>query len=259
MGRSARSAQKSEVRSQKSEVRSQKSEVRSQKSEVRSRRSGISQSAQGAQREEFLTPRPPRKRRKTAKRRIILDCGGSPARHSSLSEGGTPLSATRLACQPSCPAKPWRSGKLLSEGGTGCNANSGTSRRNAKRRVKPRRRKAASSRLSPNNIFGRVAKAQAVLASRHPRHTSRIPSRYLKHKSRRLKVMVPFFCRFIALTLFASFIGLMATNVQAASGTWTNLTSGGLWSDANNWSGGVVADGSGFSAIFTNIDITTDI
>jgi autotransporter-associated beta strand protein len=46
--------------------------------------------------------------------------------------------------------------------------------------------------------------------------------------------------------------------VFAASGTWTQAASGGLWSDTANWSGGIVADGSGFSADFGTIDITAD-
>ncbi|HSV14022.1 MAG TPA: autotransporter-associated beta strand repeat-containing protein, partial [Tepidisphaeraceae bacterium] len=42
---------------------------------------------------------------------------------------------------------------------------------------------------------------------------------------------------------------------QAASGTWiTNAT--GLWSASTNWSGGVVADGSGNTADFSTLDIS---
>lgn len=47
-------------------------------------------------------------------------------------------------------------------------------------------------------------------------------------------------------------------SAKAASGTWTQTTSGGLWSAGANWSGAVVADGSGFSADFSAIDITAD-
>ena len=46
--------------------------------------------------------------------------------------------------------------------------------------------------------------------------------------------------------------------VHAANGTWTNTVSGGNWSAAANWSGSVVADGSGFTADFNSINITTD-
>jgi autotransporter-associated beta strand protein len=50
--------------------------------------------------------------------------------------------------------------------------------------------------------------------------------------------------------------GAMAAH--AADGTWTNTTSGGLWSDTGNWSGGTVADGASFTADFNTIDITAD-
>jgi|GEM_PF-1660416 len=43
---------------------------------------------------------------------------------------------------------------------------------------------------------------------------------------------------------------------QAASGTWTN-TSGGTWSTPGSWSGSVIADGSGSTADFSTINITT--
>jgi autotransporter-associated beta strand protein len=42
------------------------------------------------------------------------------------------------------------------------------------------------------------------------------------------------------------------------SGTWTNTASGGLWSNASNWSGGVVADGADSIADFSTLDITAD-
>jgi autotransporter-associated beta strand protein len=50
--------------------------------------------------------------------------------------------------------------------------------------------------------------------------------------------------------------GAMAAH--AADGTWTNTTSGGLWSGGGNWSGGTVADGASFTADFNTIDITAD-
>jgi autotransporter-associated beta strand protein len=45
---------------------------------------------------------------------------------------------------------------------------------------------------------------------------------------------------------------------HAANGTWTNLTSGGLWNIPGNWSGGTVADSSGSTAYFNTLDLTAD-
>ena len=42
----------------------------------------------------------------------------------------------------------------------------------------------------------------------------------------------------------------------AADGTWTQTTTGGLWSDIANWSAGTIADGSGFTANFSTLDLT---
>src|ERR1700744_2332751 len=53
-------------------------------------------------------------------------------------------------------------------------------------------------------------------------------------------------------------LALLAAGGQSAladNGTWTNDASGN-WGDAINWQGGVVADGSGFTADFSTIDIT---
>jgi autotransporter-associated beta strand protein len=44
----------------------------------------------------------------------------------------------------------------------------------------------------------------------------------------------------------------------AADGTWTQLTSGSLWSVGTNWSGGTIADGSGFTANFNTLNLTAD-
>ena len=46
--------------------------------------------------------------------------------------------------------------------------------------------------------------------------------------------------------------------LHAQSGTWTQPTSGGLWSTPGNWLNGIVADGSGNTADFSQVDITTD-
>ena len=49
---------------------------------------------------------------------------------------------------------------------------------------------------------------------------------------------------------------LMASHsAMALDGTWTNLA-GGLWDLTTNWSGGIVADGSGFTANFNTLNIT---
>lgn len=48
-----------------------------------------------------------------------------------------------------------------------------------------------------------------------------------------------------------------APSIFAADGIWS-ANSSGLWSDEGNWSDGAVADGSGFSANFSTIDITSD-
>jgi len=45
--------------------------------------------------------------------------------------------------------------------------------------------------------------------------------------------------------------------VRAASGTWNNQN-GGSWTNASNWSGGTIADGSGSSANFGTLNLTAD-
>ncbi len=40
--------------------------------------------------------------------------------------------------------------------------------------------------------------------------------------------------------------------------TWTQILSGGLWSDAGNWSSGIIGDGLGLSANFNTLDLTED-
>lgn len=42
------------------------------------------------------------------------------------------------------------------------------------------------------------------------------------------------------------------------SGVWTNATTGGLWSDANNWQNAVIADGAANSGNFATLDLTSD-
>jgi autotransporter-associated beta strand protein len=63
------------------------------------------------------------------------------------------------------------------------------------------------------------------------------------------------FNRFSATSLAAI---AMASSAHAADGTWTQLTSGGLWSNTANWSGGTIADGSGSTANFSTLNINPD-
>ena len=44
----------------------------------------------------------------------------------------------------------------------------------------------------------------------------------------------------------------------AVNGTWTDATSGGLWSTTTNWSGGIVANGTDGIADFSTLNITAD-
>ena len=53
-------------------------------------------------------------------------------------------------------------------------------------------------------------------------------------------------------------VGQAACLSWAGNGTWINAASGGLWSSGGNWSSGAVADGSGFTANFSTVDITAD-
>ena len=57
------------------------------------------------------------------------------------------------------------------------------------------------------------------------------------------------------LLLLAAVLALMEPRAQAASGSWSNLTTGGNWSDTANWTSGTVADGSGSTATFS-LDLT---
>ena len=44
----------------------------------------------------------------------------------------------------------------------------------------------------------------------------------------------------------------------ATNGTWSDTTSGGLWSTTGNWSGGIVANGTDGIADFSTLNITAD-
>lgn len=58
--------------------------------------------------------------------------------------------------------------------------------------------------------------------------------------------------------LVVAMAGVAGLASAQTSGTWTNTVSGGLWSGAGNWSGGIVADGSGATGFFNSVDITVD-
>jgi autotransporter-associated beta strand protein len=58
--------------------------------------------------------------------------------------------------------------------------------------------------------------------------------------------------------IIASVIIGLASSAYAADGTWTNLTSGGLWGNTANWQDGTIADNSGFTANFNTLNITSD-
>jgi len=58
---------------------------------------------------------------------------------------------------------------------------------------------------------------------------------------------------------FFALLFLVGTpNLHAQSGTWTNAASGGLWSNGANWLNGTVAAGSGNTASFNQVNLTTD-
>ena len=50
---------------------------------------------------------------------------------------------------------------------------------------------------------------------------------------------------------------LVNTIAFSANGVW-NVDASGIWSDTNNWSGGAVGNGAGYTADFSQVNITTD-
>ena len=58
---------------------------------------------------------------------------------------------------------------------------------------------------------------------------------------------------FLRVGLFA--VAVAVPQARAAAGTWTQLSSSGLWSNAANWAGGSVADGSGATADFGTLNL----
>ncbi len=61
----------------------------------------------------------------------------------------------------------------------------------------------------------------------------------------------------VALLAMIVMSGTVAS-LYAGNGTWTSTTTG-LWGDGAKWSGGNVADGSGYTANFGTINITSDV
>ena len=62
--------------------------------------------------------------------------------------------------------------------------------------------------------------------------------------------------RFLGLALSSAVLSLVANSAMAQSGTW-NVNASGTWSGTGNWAAGVVADGSGNTADFGQVDLTT--
>lgn len=62
--------------------------------------------------------------------------------------------------------------------------------------------------------------------------------------------------RFLGLALSSAALSLLANSAFAQSGTW-NVNASGTWSGTGNWAAGVVADGSGNTADFGQVDLTT--
>ncbi|HVV72509.1 MAG TPA: hypothetical protein VHI52_13595, partial [Verrucomicrobiae bacterium] len=60
------------------------------------------------------------------------------------------------------------------------------------------------------------------------------------------------------LLLAAAFVCSLGAVAHGASGTWTNLN-GGSWTNPGNWLGGIVAEGSGFSADFSTLNLPADV
>jgi fibronectin-binding autotransporter adhesin len=57
------------------------------------------------------------------------------------------------------------------------------------------------------------------------------------------------------LVLAAVFAACLASVTLAASGTWSETTGDGLWSNSGNWAGGTIADGAGFTADFSAVNL----
>src|SRR5262245_53442882 len=61
---------------------------------------------------------------------------------------------------------------------------------------------------------------------------------------------------FLLLVALASWASVIST--QAASGTWTNRN-GGSWTNTANWNAAIIADGSGNTANFSTLNLSSDV
>jgi hypothetical protein len=58
--------------------------------------------------------------------------------------------------------------------------------------------------------------------------------------------------------IIALLLAVGVLNTKAQNGVWTNAVTGGQWSSGANWLNGTVATGSGYTANFNQVDLTTD-
>ena len=64
--------------------------------------------------------------------------------------------------------------------------------------------------------------------------------------------------RVIVVSIIWIVAATSTSRALATNGTWTDTTSGGLWSATGNWSGGTVANGTDGIADFSTLNITSD-
>src|SRR5882672_7422555 len=62
----------------------------------------------------------------------------------------------------------------------------------------------------------------------------------------------------MSLLIFAVTCLFKPDMARAADGTWTQATSGGLWSNPANWSGGTIADGAGATANLGTLNLAAN-
>jgi fibronectin-binding autotransporter adhesin len=92
-----------------------------------------------------------------------------------------------------------------------------------------------------------MRKATQPTAALRPHHLN-LETRHCKWRTR----LVP-----AALCLLAGGLVLSPVTSPAPTGSWS-LNNNGTWSNTNNWTGGVVADGAGFAANFNKINISAN-